>query len=143
MWIHLNRLNKGDLDFQALGELRVYDNDNVMIKTFFTVEPPWKQNRTDISCIYNGRFRLVKRWSEQYGNHFHIVDTYGRTVVLIHVGNYRKNTKGCILPGKGFVDIDKDGHLDTTSSGDTMKELNKLMPFESEILITSEFSLTT
>lgn len=143
MWLHLHRLDKGDRSFQTLGELRVYDADHVLQAVFYTVEPPWKQNRTDISCIYNGKFRLVKRWSKRYGNHFHVVDTYGRTLMLIHIGNYRKDTEGCILPGKGFTDIDGDGHLDITSSGDTMKELNKLLPFESEILITSEFPMDT
>lgn len=144
MLTQLHRLDKGDRGFQTLGELRVFDMDFTQIgKVLTTVEPAWQQNRQNISCGPNGKFELVKRWSERYGNHFHVIDIYGRSLMLFHVGNFQKDTDGCVLPGFGFTDIDKDGHLDTVSSASAMKWLNKTLPFRSDLLITSEFKLRT
>ncbi len=143
MLTHLHRLDKGDRAFQTLGELKVFSPDFTQIgATLCTVEPPWVSNRKNISCIYNGYFDLIKRWSKQFGKHFEVVDVYGRSLILFHIGNFKKDTNGCTLPGYSFTDIDEDGHVDTTSSGDAMDWLNSVLPFRSKLLITSEFQLS-
>ena len=141
-FVHINRLNKGDLSFQTLGELMVFDWDWTQQFNCKTVEPQWNGNKTSKSCMPNGWYWLVKRWSQRYGHHFEILDVPYRSYMLIHVGNFRKDTEGCILPGVDFIDIDDDGHKDVTSSGDTMSRLNGLLPNKVPILITSQFKLT-
>jgi hypothetical protein len=44
-------------------------------------------------------------------------------MIEIHVGNYRRNTLGCILPGYGIKYLDNDGIPDVTNSGATMRAL--------------------
>jgi hypothetical protein len=58
-----------------------------------------------------------------------------RDFILIHLGNFYTDIKGCILPGKGLADLNKDGRLDVTSSKQAMKELLSYLPNEFEIEI--------
>lgn len=79
----------------------------------FTIEPPWKNNRPNLSCIIAQTYRVVRHWSPTYGRCWLIIDTKGRTWILIHPGNFggdtelglKTNTLGCILPGmsKGWL----------------------------------------
>ena len=64
-----------------------------------TLEPPDLNNQEDVSCIPRGIYECVHRWSAAYKHHLHVRQVPDRTYVLIHIGNYPKNTKGCILPG--------------------------------------------
>jgi hypothetical protein len=47
----------------------------------------------------------------------------GRDNILIHKGNFNEDTKGCILIGNGFKDIDFDGMPDLLNSRIAMKNL--------------------
>ncbi len=95
-----------------------------------TLELPWINNQQEISCIPVGSYICKKRWSEKYGHHFIVEGVPGRSYILIHFGNYYTNTKGCILVGLAFTDINNDGLLDVTSSKNTMKQLYDLQPDE-------------
>ena len=53
----------------------------------------------------------------------------------MHTGNFNKDTKGCILPGAKFSDINNDGLLDVVFSGHTMNDLKALLSKEFEIEI--------
>ncbi len=141
--VHLHRLQKGDLDFQTTGILTVYNDNGEQEFQCLTIEPPWKGNMVSESCIPNGTYQLVKRQSTRFKDHFEVQDVDYRTAILIHVGNYRRNTSGCILPGKDFVDLDRDGHVDVTNSGATMAVLNRILPHRSQLIVTSEFPLRT
>ncbi|HEY1114960.1 MAG TPA: DUF5675 family protein, partial [Chitinophagaceae bacterium] len=35
----------------------------------YTIELPWRENETGVSCIPEGRYRLARRYSERYGYH--------------------------------------------------------------------------
>ena len=35
----------------------------------YSIELPWKDNQTGVSCIPEGRYELVKRWSLKFGRH--------------------------------------------------------------------------
>lgn len=107
---------------QFNGDLFVFDSNDVIFSCV-TLEPAWKNNKREISCIYPGVYKCELRYSETYGHHLIIKDVKGRDLILIHFGNYRKNTKGCVLVGKNRVDIDGDGFEDVTSSVATMEEL--------------------
>ena len=69
---------------------------------YFTMEPPWKDNERNISCIPTGEYDyslLKSSASGKYKNCLHIKNVPGRTGILMHTGNKPDQTKGCILPG--------------------------------------------
>lgn len=142
-FVQIHRVNEGDLGFQTPGTLTVYNWDLIDVFSCRTLEPQWNSNKESDSCMPNGWYWLVKRWSDQYKNHFEIQDVDYRTWMLLHFGNYRKNTEGCVLPGKDFIDIDGDGHKDVTSSKKVMGKLNELLPHKIPIFFSSEFTLET
>jgi hypothetical protein len=71
----------------------------------FTLEPPWKNNRRNVSCIPTGEYIVRIRKSPKYGLIFHLTDVNGRSYILMHSGNfggdvelgYKSHTMGCIL----------------------------------------------
>lgn len=115
---------------QTLGEF-VFHGE-VLCKT---IELPWKDNRKGQSCIPRGQYRVIRRWSPKYGEHFHILDVPNRNYILIHAANYSRQLLGCIGVGQDHKDIDKDGLRDVTSSRATMKMLLATLPIESFQLI--------
>lgn len=120
---------------QTLGYGIVFNERNGVEFNFCTLELPWKENARRISCIPVGTYRVVKRWSEKYKNHFHVLDVSSRDFILLHAGNYNRHTLGCILCGKSHQDINGDGVRDITSSKPTMKTLNDILPDEFEMVI--------
>ena len=67
-----------------------------------TLELPWNDNQKKISCIPKGVYEVVKRFtaeSKYKYEHLHILDVANREMILMHVGNYPKNSKGCVLLG--------------------------------------------
>jgi len=76
----------------------------------FTAEPPWKDNRANLSCLPEGDY-TVARWKSNRFGHVYIVEgTAPRTHVLFHSGNlagdtelgFTTHTHGCILPALKF-----------------------------------------
>lgn len=112
---------------QTLGHLFLFDGLDLAYSCC-TLEPPWRNNETDVSCIPAGSYKVESRWSEKYGDHFHILDVEGRTLILIHGGNTYHHTRGCVLPGRSHTDINRDGYRDVTSSRDTMRNLLLVCP---------------
>jgi hypothetical protein len=117
-------------DYQTLGEF-YFDKSDFTGKT---LELPDKGNQRNISRIPEGEYTVVRRYSQKYGSHFHIKDVEGRDHILIHHGNYKSDIQGCILVGRAHIDINRDGHLDVTSSKVTMGKLNRILP--NEFLLT-------
>lgn len=65
----------------------------------FTIELPWLQNRQNVSCIPEGRYQLVKRNTNECGDHLHVIDVPSRSWILFHpANNALKEVKGCIAP---------------------------------------------
>lgn len=113
---------------QTLGKATLYDDNNKKLFKFVTLEPSWKNNAIGKSCIPLGKYNVTPRYSAKYKQHFIVEDTEPRSYILIHIGNYRSNSTGCILVGKSFLDINNDGDVDITSSGLTLRKLVKLAP---------------
>lgn len=118
---------------ETLGEMFFEDK-----KIAVTLEPPRKDNKPRMSCIPTGNYRVVRRYSNKYGNHFHITGVKGRSYVLIHKLNYYYNTLGCVGVGKTFSDLNKDGLKDITESDKTMKTLLAILPSEFYLQISEE-----
>ena len=93
-----------------------------------TLELEWKDNQQQVSCIPTGCYKVVRRWSEKYKHHWHILDVPNRSYILIHSGNYHTQILGCVLVGNNHTDINGDGYRDVTSSKNTMKKLLNILP---------------
>jgi hypothetical protein len=113
-------------------------------KVYHTLELAWKNNNKKVSCIPKGKYKVKKRTSAKYGEHFHILDVKNRDFILIHHGNYagslnpktnKSDILGCILVGSGLKDLNNDGILDVTNSKKAMAELLKYLPNEFELNI--------
>lgn len=138
-FIHLHRTEA--TSFQTLSRCTVYQ-DFVPVFSFVALEPPWKNNERNVSCIPCGLYPLVKRESPKYGRHFLVEETPGRSLILIHAGNYRRDSQGCILPGLRLAHLDGDGHLDVSSSLAALSKLNAILPHRSHLLVTSEVPMS-
>jgi hypothetical protein len=79
----------------------------------YAIELPWKENRNKISCIPEGRYALVKRYSPKFKQHLLLKNVEGRALILVHPANDAiKELKGCIAPvltltGEGKGDFSK------------------------------------
>ena len=67
-----------------------------------SLELCWHNNQKRVSCIPKGVYEVNKRHTEKSKykyEHLHILDVPDRELILMHIGNYPKNSKGCILLG--------------------------------------------
>lgn len=119
---------------------RLYQGKDCIIGTLsmdrkilcYTLENPWKDNEKNISAIPEGRYSCVPYNSERHPNVWKVINVKDRTLILIHVGNYEKDTEGCILVGSN-VAYHKENMV--TNSRITMKKLH------SDIGVTRSFTL--
>ena len=74
----------------------------------YTIELPWKDNLTQVSCIPEGRYELVKRWSPKFNRHLQVMNVSQRENILIHPANDAKHElKGCIAPVSVITGVGK------------------------------------
>ena len=65
----------------------------------YSIELPWKENLARVSCIPEGRYELVKRWSPKFDRHLQVMNVPQRETILIHPANdAMQELKGCIAP---------------------------------------------
>lgn len=65
----------------------------------YTLELPWLNNARNISCIPPGKYVCAPYSSEKFAKCFSINSVNDREGILIHAGNTRKDTSGCVLIG--------------------------------------------
>ena len=133
--VKIQRISKTDV--QTLGILTVFDKYGFPFWECRTLELPWLDNQKRKSCIPEGVYPVVKRYSAKFKDHFHIKEVPNRDYILIHPVNFVKDLLGCIGAGLSHTDIDGDGHRDLTRSKKTLKDLNRILPdsFELEIYV--------
>lgn len=93
-----------------------------------SLELPWKNNKTDISCIPNGIYHCEKIHSTTLGWCFRVLNVPFRTLVRGHSGNFTSDILGCIVFGDSIKDINHDSILDVTNSKDTFTKLMVKLP---------------
>lgn len=74
---------------------------NVAHSPIYTLELPWRENKADISCIPQGTYRVIPHNSEAHPKTYEITNVLNREAILIHVGNYPANFRGCVGVGLG------------------------------------------
>lgn len=67
-----------------------------------TLEPRWKMNKPNVSCIPAGQYVCRRVDSPTYGDTFEVTGVIDRSHILFHAGNWDHNTQGCILLGEQF-----------------------------------------
>ena len=128
----LTRINQNEK--QTIGVMILLQNDE--LKHYcVTLELPDKQNQRNISRIPKGIYTIKKRHSKKYGEHIILDGVQNRSFILIHSGNYYTNTRGCILIGSTFKDINKDGQTDVINSRKTLDDLLFHLPTQTIITI--------
>ena len=91
----------------TFGKVEVLDGNLKVVWTGSSMERPWKDNKNDESCIPAGLYRLKKRVSPivdktsggEFKEGWEVTDVQGRTFIMFHVGNYVRNSNGCVLIG--------------------------------------------
>ena len=64
-----------------------------------TIELPWKDNETKVSCIPEGKYFIEKRYSRKFHWHLEVIDVKNRKLILFHpANNALKELNGCIAP---------------------------------------------
>lgn len=129
-------IRSGANQHQTIGTGLIFDNLGRMLFEFQTLELPFLNNKVGVSCIPSGQYKVEKRQSERFGSHFLVKDVTGRSMILIHLGNYHRNTSGCILVGSEHKYLDSDNCLDVIESRITMKKLVEILPTNFELTIT-------
>jgi len=125
-------------DKQTIGSLVIKNEEGKKLFSCKTLELAWNDNKKNESCIPLGNYKVAPRQSAKYNKHYHILDVPGRSFILIHIGNYNTQTKGCILVGEKLADINADGYKDVTNSKATLKKLLEVAPKGFEITIKNK-----
>ena len=112
---------------QTLGEMLFYNEKGRQFDCRI-LELPDRDNAFQRSRINAETYWVEVRKSKKYGWHFHVKDVEGRTMILIHAGNYYTDTLGCQLPGTSFKDINNDGHVDVRWSRNTLNKILQIAP---------------
>ncbi len=64
-----------------------------------TIELPWKNNETRVSCIPEGKYFIKKRYSQKFQWHLEIENVQNRSLILFHpANNALQELNGCIAP---------------------------------------------
>lgn len=109
----LTRLDEGPE--QCLGHFSLFKGLDLVFSCV-TLELPWEDNQNSISCIRKGTYNVLPRYSNKYNQHYILEYVRDREYILIHHGNFNTDTRGCILLGLGFREINGDSLLDITAS---------------------------
>ena len=120
---------------QTIGRGFVVNDSNSTLLGFDTLELPYLNNKKRKSCIPIGKYKVVKRYSNKFKLHFHILNVPNRDYILIHKGNFYTDIKGCILVGSDLKWLNNDSEVDLVNSAKTMKKLIKLLPNEFDLEI--------
>lgn len=83
----------------------------------FSLELPWKDNASNVSCIPTGSYIIEPFKSARFGEVYLVLDTLPRTYILFHAGNwagstahgFRTHSHGCVLLGnrRGLLENQK------------------------------------
>lgn len=104
----------------------------------FTLENTWADNEPRVSCIPEGTYEMDMKAYGRYWEKYKpleipiLKDVPNRSQILIHPGNYAKDTLGCILVG------DSKGENAVFNSRKTWKAIHNILKIAETIEIVKE-----
>lgn len=122
---------------QTIGKGYLLNDNGSIIFDFETLELPYIKNKRNISCIPKGKYKVIKRYSEKFKNHFHILNVPNRDYILIHRGNYYTQLRGCVLIGSDLKWLNFDDEVDVINSVKTLDKLLNYIDSEIDLEITT------
>ena len=144
--ITLTRLS--DDGKQTLGMLTLI-KDNGQPYVCKTLELPWKNNESQISCIpagsYTCRFTQSARMTSEKGHPvytYEVLNVPNRAGIRIHAANYFSQLLGCIALGDANSDINGDGESDVINSVATLAAFEQLQK-QNDFILTVDATITT
>lgn len=110
------------------GTFGVYIHRNIPFAV--TLEPIWKNNEENISCIPAMEYTCRRIDSPRFGNTFEVMNVPGRTHIVHHKGNWDDDTIGCICLGEQFEPLNGEPGIWRSGKGfsefmDILKDVNK------------------
>lgn len=107
-----------------------------------TLERPWLNNRQNVSCIPEGRYKvnfLPRTYSGKFNRVYHLQNVPNRTGILIHTGNLVSQIQGCILVGLKPGEL--SGKPAVLNSGAAMNKLRDVIGEQSFTIHVSGYHL--
>lgn len=102
----------------------------------YTIELPWLHNCPQVSCIPEGRYPVLKRYSTRFQWHLHLTDVPGRELILMHPANHaQKELKGCIAPVTEITGIGQ-AIFSRKACGTLMEQVEQVIQQNEPIFIT-------
>lgn len=134
--IVINRIIEGQKS--TISHCYIKNNDYVLF-TFVALELANLHNKKNISSIPSGTYKaeVIRRQNGQLAILLHEVPN--RSSILIHLGNYYTDIKGCILVGEYLHYINNDAFIDVANSTKTMEKLIEHCP-EQAVLFDVEIN---
>lgn len=139
--MYLSLLRKFDNGVQTSGTMKLIDQKGNVVLKFDTLELSYRDNERRISCIPSGVYVVKPKFSYRFGKCFELLNVLGRDAILIHAGNFHKDTHGCILIGNGYRDLNEDDYLDLLNSKIAMKNLVNTLKYQTTIKINIEWEI--
>ena len=130
---HGEEATEGSIVFE--GDL-IEGTDQRVKHVFYTLELPWRDNETDVSCIPAGVYPCKMKRSPSKGVRYHLSGTDPRTYIMIHVGNYPSEILGCILLGMSRGE--HQGAPAVWKSALAVTEFERLMNFDQFFLVIQD-----
>jgi hypothetical protein len=119
---------------RTLGTIHVYDGPTE-VGRFCCLELPDRGNARNISRIPAGKYRLTPEVGGRFRDHFRVHDVPGRDGILGHRGNFPADTRGCLILGLRFADLDADGLFDVSQSDAALRLFSSLVTAEADLFV--------
>jgi hypothetical protein len=135
---------------RTLGDLRLWlgvGDKSVQVAAFATIERPWIENPAGVggmprlSCVPAGVYTVIPHHSTNFPNTYALVNhqlgvyyqpgdipagqKWGRSAILMHVGNRVRDVIGCIAVGKEHGEL--QGEPAVLRSTLAMRELDQIL----------------
>ena len=106
-----------------------------------TLELRWNNNQRNISSIPMGTYRYVVHVSPRFGKTIRVEEVPERDGIIVHRGNTKLDTRGCILVGTAFGYLDELPAVRDSRRG--MKKFRNLLGDTTEgmLMVTSAITM--
>lgn len=124
--LEITRISNSADGNSTLGKFKLYDNTNKIVQEGYTLEPGGPDtvqanlDKRIPEGLYNVEWYKSPKYKDTLANLYNDKVSINRRI-LIHVGNYGKDTLGCILLGNGT-----NGKDMVTESSKAISEFHKI-----------------